>query len=336
MMNNTTEMEPETISQEEIFLTLIVYVVTFVLGVVGNVLVFLVIFAKKERRTANDIFLTNLAIADLLTVSVSLPLKLLLLVDPYIPLSHFVCKILYPLMTVPYCASIFTITSMAVQRRSAILNPWKGVMTHCWTLTCAAAIWILSITLTIPLGLFSTIQNTACVLAWTKKQEKIYVVSVFFIQYSLPLTVILIAYVQICLNLNKYQKNIVRQEVRKENIEITRTIAVIVFLFAVFTLPLQVFWMLYEYQLEQIGLQTLSKLHFYADLLTDFHSCMNPLVYGALTRRFRQKYTLLMSSVFRLFERTQQKDLRSYNVDQPIMNKENEKDIRLKQRSKTV
>jgi len=325
------------ISNEEIFLTLIVYVVTFVLGVVGNILVFLVIFAKKERRTSNDIFLVNLAVSDLLTVSVSLPLKFLLLVDPFIPMSCFVCKILYPLMTVPYCASIFTITSMSMQRRNAILNPWRGVMTHCRTLACAGAIWTLSILITLPLSIFSTKQGKNCVLAWTEKQQKIFVVSIFFIQYVLPLTVIIIAYVQICLNLKKYQKNIVRQEVKKENIEITRTIAVIVFLFAVFTLPLQVFWMLYVYKLDEIGYEAIGKLHLYAALLTDFHSCMNPLVYGALTRRFRQKYTLLLSSVFRIFDRTPQKDFRSCNVEAPIMGREDDDDeMRLKQRSKTV
>ncbi|KAK3727959.1 hypothetical protein QZH41_004904 [Actinostola sp. cb2023] len=333
-MNNTTDMDGEMISSEEIFLTLVVFVVTFVLGVVGNVLVFLVIFAKKERRTANDIFLLNLATADLLTVSVSLPLKLLLLVAPYLPLNCFVCKILYPMMTVPYCASIFTITSMAIQRRTAILNPWKGVMSHGWTLACVAAIWLLSSILTVPLSVFSNVQSGSCSLNWSQEQQKIYVVSIFFIQYSLPLTIIIIAYVQICLNLKKYQKNIVRQEIRKENIEITRTIAVIVVLFAVFTLPLQVFWLLFVYQLETVGFETIAKLHHYAELLTDFHSCLNPLVYGALTRRFRRKYTLLFTSVFKLFERPQ-KDVRSCN-GASTGGKNDHECIRLKQRSRTV
>lgn len=324
----------EVISKAEIFFTLLVYVVTFVLGVVGNVLVFWVIFAKKERRTTNDIFLVNLAAADLLSVSISLPLKFLLLVAPLIPLSCLVCKVVYPLMTLPYCASIFTITSMAVQRRNAILNPWRGVMTHARTFTCAGTIWILSSLLTVPLSIFSSIENQSCSFTWTQEQEKTYVVSIFFIQYILPLAIIIIAYVQICLNLKKYQKNIVRQEIRRENIEITRTIAVIVFLFAVFTLPLQVFWLLYLYQLENIGFHILYKLHHYAELLTDFHSCLNPLVYGALTKRFRQKYTLFLSSVFRVFERTPQKDFRSCNATERFLNKD--EDIRLKQRSKTM
>lgn len=325
-------MPPQVISKAEILLTLVVYILTFVLGVVGNILVFLVIFTKRERRTSNDIFLVNLAVADLLTVSVSIPIKLLQLIAPFLPVNCFVCKILYPMMTVPYCASIFTITSMAIQRRSAILNPWKGIMTQGTTLIWAGVIWVISGLLILPVSIISTIENGQCSIKWSKHEEAIYIISVFFIQYVLPLIVILLAYVQICLNLKKYQKHIVRQEIRRENIEITRTIAVIVILFAVVTLPLQVFWMLYVFHLESIGIENMVKLHHYAELLTDVHSCMNPLVYGALTRRFRQKYTLLLSSMFRIFDRPQ-RDSRSYNESSRSRRDEA---MRLKQRSGTV
>ncbi|XP_031563933.1 neuropeptide Y receptor type 6-like [Actinia tenebrosa] len=332
-MNNTTEfMPPSVISKAEILLTLVVYILTFVLGVVGNILVFLVIFTKRERRTSNDIFLVNLAAADLLTVSVSIPIKLLQLIAPFIHVNCFVCKILYPMMTVPYCASIFTITSMSIQRRSAILNPWKGIITQRTTSIWCGIIWVIAALLILPVSIISTVKNGMCFLNWSKKEEAIYIISIFFIQYILPLIVILLAYVQICLNLKKYQKNIVRQEIKKENIEITRTIAVIVIIFAVVTLPLQVFWMLYVFHLESIGIMNLVKLHHYAELLTDVHSCMNPLVYGALTRRFRHKYTLLLSSVFKIFDRPQ-RESRSYNETSRSRRDET---MRLKQRSGTV
>lgn len=334
-MNNTTDVfhPPSVISQAEIFLTLVIYILTFVLGVVGNILVFLVIFTKREHRTSNDIFLVNLAIADLLTVSVSIPIKLLQLITPFYPVNCFVCKILYPMMTAPYCASIFTVTSMAIQRRSAILNPWKGIMTQGTTLICAGVIWLISALLILPVSIISTVENGNCLFKWSKQEETIYIISIFFVQYILPLTVILLAYVQICLNLKKYQKHIVRQEIKRENIEITRTIAVIVILFAVVTLPLQVFWMLYVFHFQSIGIVKMEKLHHYAELLTDVHSCMNPLVYGALTRRFRQKYTILLSSMFRIFDRPPKADSRSYNESS---RSRREEAMKLKQRCGTV
>ncbi|EDO45615.1 predicted protein, partial [Nematostella vectensis] len=267
-------------------LTLAVYIITFVLGAVGNFLVFGVIFTKKERKTPNDVFLINLATADLTAVSISLPVKLYQLFPPFLPANNFVCKVVVPMVSVPFCASIFTITSMAIHRRRTILNPWRGMSNIYGTVAWVIGIWICSVTTLLPISILTSPLDGHCIINWTMKQEQAYVLAICLIQYVIPLVIILLAYVQICLNLKKYQKRVARVEVRKENIEITRTIAVIVILFAVFTLPLQIFWLYYEFSGCEIT-ENIQRFHQYAELLTDFHSCLNPLAYGVLTRRFR-------------------------------------------------
>ena len=54
----------------------VIYVIVFLFGVLGNVLVIYVVCALKEMRTPTNIFLVNLSAADLLVLIVCMPSSL--------------------------------------------------------------------------------------------------------------------------------------------------------------------------------------------------------------------------------------------------------------------
>jgi len=69
-MNDTTsselDMEGYEVRQQEGSLAMLAfYISIFVVGLTENSLVLVVIFGKKENKTVNDIFITNLTLSDI-------------------------------------------------------------------------------------------------------------------------------------------------------------------------------------------------------------------------------------------------------------------------------
>lgn len=286
---------------------LCVYVLTFLLGSVGNVLVLLVVRAKKHR-TVNDLFIANLAISDLLMISF-LPVYF---VKMFIKFHHSTafCKTITPMATVTFFVSVFTLTSMAVHRCYVITNPFKPVMRRWKIVIWLIGLWIASFLAVLPLVIVAKGGfGTNCTETWDfNTGAKVYTVCLFVLQYSLPLIIITAAYIRIAVDLLKSSterygpgkilnenhrcegNGPFRTNVCHEDIQVLKTVAVIVLVFAICLLPIQLSWMMRHFGGERE--QRISENVFtkFDVLLSIFHSCLNPLVYGTLTRRFRRGY----------------------------------------------
>ena len=286
---------------------LCVYVFTFLLGSVGNVLVLLVVRSKKHR-TINDLFIVNLAISDLLMIGF-LPLYTVKILLKFHHTTAF-CKSIFPLATMTFFVSIFTLTSMAIHRCYVITNPFKPEMRKWKIMVWLVGVWFASFLAVLPLVL--VIQGGLpgthdCDEDWPSMElRKAYTACLFVLQYSLPLAIITVAYIRIAvdllkssterfgpgksLNNNRRDGNVLSRHARKEDIQVLKTVAVIVLVFAICLLPLQLSWMMLDFGGEtqqRIAAEVFTKFDV---LLSILHSCLNPLVYGTLTRRFRRGY----------------------------------------------
>lgn len=65
----------ETFFWRELTPTLVVYAVTYVLGVVGNALIIFTICRYRHLKTTTNVFLASLATADLLLILICIPVK---------------------------------------------------------------------------------------------------------------------------------------------------------------------------------------------------------------------------------------------------------------------
>lgn len=286
---------------------LCVYVLTFLLGSVGNVLVLLVIRAKKHKNV-NDLFIVNLAISDLLMISF-VPVYF---AKMFIKFQHSTafCKTITPMATMTFFVSIFTLTSMAVHRCYVITNPFKPEMRRRKIVVWLIGLWVASFLAVLPLVIVAQGDfGTECDETWDfNSGVKVYTVCLFVLQYSLPLAIITVAYIRIAVDLlnssterygpakalNNNQgcegNRVLCSSVRHEDIQVLKTVAVIVLVFAICILPVQLSWMMLHFGGERekrISETVFMKFDF---LLSIFHSCLNPLVYGTLTRRFRRGY----------------------------------------------
>lgn len=286
---------------------LCVYVLTFLLGSVGNALVLLVVRGKKNR-TVNDLFIVNLAISDLLMIGF-LPVYTAKILVKFRHTTAF-CKSISPLATMTFFVSVFTLTSMAIHRCYVITNPFKPEMQKWKIMVWLVGLWVASFLAVLPLVLVAqeALPGTYyCQESWpSMKARKTYTACLFVLQYSLPLAIITAAYIRIAVDLlkssterygpggsinnNRRDRNAFLRHARKEDIQVLKTVAVIVLVFAICLLPVQLSWMMLDFggeKEQRIAREVFFKFDF---LLSILHSCLNPLVYGTLTRRFRRGY----------------------------------------------
>jgi len=295
----------ETVTDIEKHIKLALYLLTLFLGLSGNYLV-LVILARKIRRVTNDLFIINLTIADLTLLVVSIPVMVLYYGEFKSP--DFVCKIVWPMMTVSNTVSIFTLTLMATCRCHVILNAFRPDVRQRNIYRAIALTWACSIILLLPLMIVATSNSAGgCKEVWRSRMGgKIYTIVLVILQYVLPLTVIAIAYVWIAVDLWK-PRNLNstwtatdrkgRAKRRKENLQIVKTLATIVILFAICMLPGHIAWLLGDFGGESEVKVAGVILRFF-DILVYIHSCLNPIVYGTLTKYFRREYSRYIAYVF--------------------------------------
>ena len=282
--------------------TLGIFVLTFVFGSTGNLLVLLVV-AKKHTRTINDTFIVHLAISDLSFILLCLPVFIYMLVSDFLG-SLVYCKIIWPMMTVSFCAGIFTVTLMAVHRCKAILRPFDSALEKRQLVLCFVVIWIFSFLVALPLIVIAKVgPSGACYEDWPSSDYKrAYTAVLAALQYFVPLVIIAAAYIRIGgeLFFSKRRSSFTAQarkveEARKqENKKIAKILATIVVSFAVCMLPTHVAWLLVDFG-GKSGQETAEVIFKFSDLLAVFHSCLNPVIYGTVTRQFRQDYVRYLS-----------------------------------------
>lgn len=297
--------QPEAAVDEAVRMaTLGIFVLTFIFGSTGNLLVLLVV-AKKHTRTLNDIFIVHLAVSDLSFILLCLPVFIYMQVSDFLG-SLVYCKIIWPMMTVSFCAGIFTVTLMAVHRCKAILRPFESALEKRQLVLCFVVIWALSFLVALPLIIVARAgPSGACQEDWpTNDHKRGYTAALAALQYFVPLIIIAVAYVMIGgeLFFSKRRSSFTSparpaEEARKqENKKIAKVLATIVSSFAVCMLPTHVAWLLVDFG-GNSGQKTAEVIFKFSDLLAVFHSCLNPLIYGTVTRQFRQDYARYLSSI---------------------------------------
>nr|XP_023965773.2 C3a anaphylatoxin chemotactic receptor-like [Chrysemys picta bellii] len=112
----TLHYEPEIIG------SLIIFILTFILGLLGNCLVIWVA-GLKMKRTVNTVLFLHLAIADFLCC-MSLPFSIIhLILHEYWPYGRFLCKVIPSAIILNMFASIFLLTSISIDRCLMVMKP---------------------------------------------------------------------------------------------------------------------------------------------------------------------------------------------------------------------
>lgn len=186
--------------------SLLIFGLIFLLGVVGNSMVITVLARSKagQPRSTTNIFILNLSVADLSYLLFCVPFQSTIYMLPTWVLGAFICKFIHYFFTVSMLVSIFTLSAMSVDRYVAIVHARKSssIRVGRHAMLGVLLIWILSLAMASPVAHYQSIvesedNNTFCWEVWPDQQRKVYVMCTFIFGYLLPLALISVCYAKV-------------------------------------------------------------------------------------------------------------------------------------------
>ncbi|KAI5616666.1 galanin receptor type 1 [Silurus asotus] len=278
--------------------TLLVFGLIFALGVVGNALVIAVLVRRRvgQRRSTTNIFILNLAVADLSYLLFCVPFQSTVYMLPMWVLGAFICKFVHYFFTVSMLVSVFTLSAMSVDRYVAIVHSRKSssirVARH--ALLGVLGIWALSLAMALPVAYHQRIvetedNSTFCWEVWADpRKRKIYVVCTFVFGYLLPLILISFCYAKVLNHLHKNLRNISKKSEASKK-KTAQTVLVVVVVFCLSWLPHHVVHLWVEFGSFPLN-QASFLFRVVAHCLAYSNSSVNPIIYAFLSENFRQAY----------------------------------------------
>jgi len=192
--NSSYPMEDITSNLTVQIIFCLFYIIIFVLGIFGNVLVVFVVGRNRQMHTVTNLFIANLALSDVL---------LCVLAVPFTPLYTFMsgwvfgktlCHLVPYAQGVSVYISTLTLTSIAVDRFLVILYPFRPRMKIKTCLAIIVSIWAIALLVTLPYGLYMQLEETYvsfCEENWPSEPfRKVFSLLTSILQFVVPFFVI--------------------------------------------------------------------------------------------------------------------------------------------------
>lgn len=280
----------------------ILYTVIFVLGVFGNVLVCYVVFRNKAMQTVTNLFITNLALSDILLCVFAVPLTPMYTFLGRWIFGRLLCHLMPYVQGCSVYISTLTLTSIAVDRFFVIIYPFHPRMKLNTCICIIVFIWIFSLVVTCPYGVFMGIQitnnKTYCEESWpSDRSRRIFGVFTTILQFLIPFLVIAICYTWVSVKLSNQArlkpgvKNMRREEADRDRKRRTnRMLISMVFIFGISWLPLNLINIFNDFYAQMTEWNYYFVSFFLAHSMAMASTCYNPFLYAWLNENFRKEF----------------------------------------------
>lgn len=282
---------------------LIIYILLFLLAVLGNSIALWILRAKPELRTLTHAFLTNLVVADLLLALLT-PLEAVSIFSRSYMLGDAGCKLQRTLLYFFYAASIMTLSAISVERFVAICLPLSYDVFKERKRKILGCIWLVSVLIVVPhlyLGEERTLNDdTVCFQFHTADDTRVaffwgYTVPCFVLLYLAPLTIISITYWRAAQKLSEMEQRLeinsqcdlsIAVRMRKD---VLRMLLVVLALFVVQWTPFEIVEMLVTAP-NATDTTPLSSRRVAVNMLAFSNAVLNPVAYGFMSKPFREGF----------------------------------------------
>ncbi|KAK9881624.1 hypothetical protein WA026_016494 [Henosepilachna vigintioctopunctata] len=315
--NNRTEVNSTSYTYDLIdnnivqVLFLLVYTSIFILGIFGNVLVIYVVLKNKAMQTVTNLFITNLALSDIL---------LCIFAVPFTPIYTFlgkwifgslICHSLTYVQSISVYISTLTLTSIAIDRYLVIIYPFHPRMklTTCIIIICV--IWAVSVFLTLPYGYYTNYvsSNTTkggtkyyCEESWPSESiRKIFGGITSTMQFVIPFCIMAYCYICVSVKLNDRAKSkpgsktSKKEEADRERKRRTnRMLIAMVAIFLISWMPLNTVNIIYDFYTEVSDWEYCLFSFFLVHSIAMSSTCYNPFLYAWLNENFRKEFKLVL------------------------------------------
>ncbi|XP_007935141.1 atypical chemokine receptor 4 [Orycteropus afer afer] len=133
------------------------FTIAFIIGLAGNSIVVAIYAYYKKQRTKTDVYILNLAVADLLLLF-TLPFWAVNAVHGWV-LGKIMCKVTSALYTVNFVSGMQFLACISIDRYVAVTKApsQSGAGRPCWII--CSCVWMAAILLSIPQLVFNTVND---------------------------------------------------------------------------------------------------------------------------------------------------------------------------------
>ncbi len=275
-----------------------IYSVVCLVGLCGNSMVIYVIFRYAKMKTATNIYILNLAIADEL-VMLSVPFLVTSSLLHHWPFGSLLCRLVLSVDAINMFTSIYCLTVLSIDRYISVVHPIKAARYRRPTIAKMVnlAVWIFSILVILPIIIFSTTApnsdgSVACNMQMPAPERRwmaVFVIYAFLMGFLFPVIAICMCYILIIVKMRVVALKAGWQQRKKSERKITLMVMMVVTVFVICWMPFHIV------QLVSVFVQqhnaTLSQL---AVILGYANSCANPILYGFLSDNFRRSFQRIL------------------------------------------
>lgn len=152
ILQDSAPCRPDSLNLNK-YAVVVIYILVFLLSLLGNALVMLVVLYSKVGRSVTDVYLLNLAIADML-FALTLPIWAISKLKGWI-YGTILCKMVSLLKEVNFYSSILLLACISVDRYLAIVHATRTLtQKRHWVKFICLGIWALSLILSLPIFVF--------------------------------------------------------------------------------------------------------------------------------------------------------------------------------------
>ncbi|XP_021707016.1 substance-K receptor [Aedes aegypti] len=285
-----------------------------IIAVIGNSLVIWIVLTTKQMQTITNMFIANLALADVTIAVFAIPFQFQAAVLQRWNLPEFMCPFCPFVQLLSVNVSVFTLTAIAVDRHRAIINPLRARASKNISKFVISAIWMMSFALAaptlfalrvVPVSIVSLGETNETYINMTKpfcqvvnfeeSEMLLYRYILTLVQYFVPLCVISFVYIQMALRLwgSKTPGN--AQDSRdmtmlKNKKKVIKMLIIVVALFGICWFPLQLYNILHVTWSEVNEYRYINIIWFVCDWLAMSNSCYNPFIYGIYNEKFKREF----------------------------------------------
>ncbi|KAM4734526.1 relaxin-3 receptor 1-like [Anableps anableps] len=279
-----------------------VYAVVCAAGLLGNLLVFFLMKARRGRRKRSSInlFILNLAVTDFQFV-LTLPFWAVdIALDFSWPFGNAMCKIILTVTVMNMYASVFFLTAMSVTRYWSVASALKDrtrqrVCPVHWVIT---GLWLCAMTASLPAAVFSTVRRVAgerlCLMGFPEGKPWLlfHHLQKVLVGFVFPMLIVTVCYLLLLrfVRLRSMNNNQVKRSAR-----VTRSVTIVVLSFFICWMPNHAitFWgvlvKLNVVNWDKAYYMVHTYLHPVTVCLAHTNSCLNPVLYCLMRREFRKR-----------------------------------------------
>lgn len=269
-----------------------IYALVCCVGLTGNAMVIYVILKYAKMKTATNIYILNLAIADELFM-LSVPFLATSAAVRHWPFGSLMCRLVLSVDGINMFTSIFCLTVLSVDRYIAVVHPIKAARYRRPTVAkiVNVCVWGLSLIVILPIIIFADTvpaQDGAvdCNFLWPEAMwSEAFVVYTFLLGFLLPVGAICLCYCLMVARMRAVGLKAGWLQRRRSEKKITRMVLLVVAVFVLCWMPFYI-------------VQLVSVFHRPPDpmvtqlfvILSYANSGANPILYGFVSDNFRRSF----------------------------------------------